>query len=131
MKITIFIFMGSITNDIYTRNDSISTYDPNAIEIHDELTLLKEKIECCLFTRKGEIIGEPDFGCNIEELVFSLNQNEQTIEDKIQAQLIKYCSTPGYRISVNVKFYVMPNDYSNGCVIEVLINDTRAIVLIV
>ena len=38
------------------------------------------KIENCLFTRKGDVLGAPDMGANLDELIFSLVLNENTIE---------------------------------------------------
>jgi phage baseplate assembly protein W len=58
--------------DIYSRGVDENKFSPNIVEVTDELSQLILKIENILFTRKGDVLGVPDFGCNLDDLVFSL-----------------------------------------------------------
>lgn len=123
--------MAELLRDIYARNDEISSYRDDQIEIHDPLLELVQKLEHTLLTNKGEVLGEPDFGCDLEKLVFSLGENEAKITNKILAQIRTYCLTPGYKIEVLVRFFEDQVQYVDGCIIEIRINDNKAIGIVI
>jgi hypothetical protein len=43
-----------------------------------------------LLTNKGEVLGDPKFGLNLEDLVFSLELSEKTLRDEIEKGLRFY-----------------------------------------
>ena len=66
--------------DFYTRYEDESRYINDVLEISDELSMLMTQIETCLFTQKGNVIGQNDFtsgeanrGARVSSAV-SLNQ---------------------------------------------------------
>lgn len=114
-------------SDFYTRDDSHKSYNNDILEINDELSDLIIKIEQILFTKKGEVLGNPDFGCNLDDLVFSQILNASYIENAINEQIYKYCTSYAkFNVKVRVSFF-KPNDYTNGCLIDVFVNDERVI----
>ena len=58
--------------EIYSRDAEAPKFNSNTIEVTDELSQLILKIENVLFTRKGDVLGAPDIGCNLDDLIFSL-----------------------------------------------------------
>ena len=54
-----------------------TTGDPNfdSVEVHtrDEVKQLITQIETILFTNKGEVLGNSDFGCSLNDMLYSLN----------------------------------------------------------
>ena len=75
--------------DIYSRDAEAPKFNDATLEVSDALSQLIIKIENVLFTRKGEVLGSPGIGCNLDELIFSLVLNENTIQNlcKILANL--------------------------------------------
>jgi hypothetical protein len=43
-----------------------------------------------LLTNKGDVLGDPKFGLNLEDLVFSLELSEKTLRDEIEQGLRFY-----------------------------------------
>ena len=58
--------------EIYSRDIDAPKYNDDVIEVTDELQQLILKIENCLFTRQGDVLGSPNMGCNLDDLIFSL-----------------------------------------------------------
>jgi hypothetical protein len=113
--------------DIYNRDPQSTNYDPTRLEVNDELSELILKIENTLFTRKTEVLGDPNFGANLEDLLFSLIMNESAIVNTINSQIASYC-VPGfsnYRIEAKVKFFSTIE--RDGALIDIFINDQRVI----
>lgn len=115
-------------SDFYTRDDSYKkTYNNDILEINDELSDLIIKIEQLLFTRKGEVLGNPDFGCNLDDMVFSQVLNANYIENMINEQIIKYCTSfAKFNVNVKVSFF-KATEFTNGCLVDVYVNDNRVI----
>jgi phage baseplate assembly protein W len=114
--------------DIYSRGEDENKYSPNIIEVTDGLSQLILKIENALFTRKGEVLGVPDFGCNLEDLVFSLVVNASVIEQKISSQIQSYCLLDyDIRFKVNTKVSFFETDSRNGALVDIYINQNRVI----
>ena len=114
--------------DFYSRDEEAPKYDPNRLEVNDELSVLILKIENVLFTRKGEVMGVADFGCNLSDLVFSLVINESVIQERINRQIQSYCLqnfSSDYNIDTRVSFY--STESYNGALVDIFINDTRVI----
>ena len=114
-------------SDFYTRDNSYKSYNNDILEINDELSDLIIKIEQLLFTKKGEVLGSPDLGCNLDDMVFSQVLNANYIENNINEQIYKYCTSYAkFNVNVKVSFFQV-DEYRNGCLIDVYVNDERVI----
>lgn len=113
--------------DIYSRDVDSNNYDENRLEVDDALSQLIIKIENTLFTNKTEVLGVPEFGASLDELVFSLVLNESVIQEKVNKQIISYCLAGDDRFSIDteVSFYRTPE--RNGALIDVYVNENRVI----
>jgi len=57
-----------------------------------------------LYTKQGDIIGEYNMGCNLEDYLFTFNLNEEELKSKIMNQIYQYCPiSANYNINVSVK----------------------------
>jgi hypothetical protein len=115
--------------DIYTRDVSSDKYDPLRLEVDDSLSDLIIKIENTLFTTKGAVLGVPDFGCNLDELIFTLVLNESSIERRINNQIASYClngdGTQEFDVNAQVQFFsTLERD---GALVDIYINQRRVI----
>jgi hypothetical protein len=114
-------------HDIYSRGVAENKYNPNIVEVTDELSQLILKIENVLFTRKGEVLGVPDFGCNLDDLVFSLVLNEAVIQQRISSQIQAYCLLDDTKFGIDVRVSFFQTEGRNGALVDIFINDTRVI----
>jgi hypothetical protein len=48
--------------DFYIVSDFEPGYDPNKLEVSSDLESTIQQIKMTLFTRKGEVLGDPGFG---------------------------------------------------------------------
>lgn len=91
---------------MYIRNPDDPNYKPGVIEVSDDLEMFIQQIEMVLMTERGEILGEPDFGANLEYYIHSLNINGGRIEKLVTEQIIKYCTLSSkFPFIVSVSFY--------------------------
>lgn len=114
-------------NDIYSRGPSDNKYSPDVIEVTDGLSQLILKIENALFTRQGDVLGVSGFGCNLEDLLFSIVLNEAVIQQKIANQIQTYClqNNNDYGIDVRVSFF--NTEGRNGALVDIYIDEQRVI----
>ena len=113
--------------DIYSRDVEAPKYNENTLEVSDSLSQLILKIENCLFTRKGDVLGAPGLGANLEDLIFSLVLNEATIQNNINMQIQGYClpQLAGFDVDTKVTFFsTLERD---GCLVDIFVNEQRVI----
>ena len=113
--------------DIYSRDIEAPKYNEDILEVSDPLSQLIIKIENCLFTRKGDVLGAPTLGANLEDLVFSLVVNETVIQNTINSQITAYClaNDGGFDINTKVTFYSTAE--ADGCLVDIFVNEQRVI----
>jgi hypothetical protein len=76
--------------EIYNRDPNDLTYNPYQIEVTDLTEICIGQIKMLLLTNRGEVLGDPDFGLNFEELVFSLGLSESTLRQQLDLYLMVY-----------------------------------------
>ena len=113
--------------DIYSRDIDSNNYNSNQLEVDDALSQLIIKIENTLFTNKNEVLGVPEFGASLDELIFSLVLNEAVIEQKINSQITSYCTVGDSRwdIQTKVSFYTTPE--RDGAFVDIYVNERRVL----
>lgn len=113
--------------DIYSRDIDSPKYSPTTLEVSDNISQLILKIENVLFTRKGDVLGAPNMGCNLDDLIFSLVLNESYIENVINTQIQTYClnGQQGFSVNTVVTFYTA--NETNGALVDIFVNEQRVI----
>lgn len=99
-------------------------YTPGILEVHDEVQVLVGQIEMLLFTRKGDILGAPTLGVNLEDMIFSLTVSAGVIETAIYNQIQNYCKLANkYKVDVSVRFF--KGTERDIAVVDILVNGAR------
>jgi hypothetical protein len=92
--------------DFYVKTIGDPNYDPYKVHSESEVAQLIGQIETTLFTNRGEVLGEPDFGCNLEDLVYSLGYNEVQIQGIVNEQFKRFVPLAAkFNVEVLVSFY--------------------------
>jgi len=92
--------------ELYIKIPGDPNYNSGQVSILDEIEQLKTQIEMILFTKKGDIMGDSNFGANIEDLIYEFNFNENELKREINDQLLRYCPLSNkYDVKVDVQFY--------------------------
>jgi len=112
--------------DIYTKRNIEVNYRDDKLDELDPIKIYIQKIKMILFTSKGEIIGDSNFGVDLERLLFKKNLNNEQIKKEIQDQIGQYCSEYStYDTLIDVKFYKFSN--RDECEINIRINNIDVI----
>tara|TARA_R110002060_G_scaffold57343_1_gene67588 strand:+ start:389 stop:757 length:369 start_codon:yes stop_codon:yes gene_type:complete len=113
--------------DFYSRDEDAPNYQSKRLEVDDALDDLIIKIDMILFTRKGEVMGTPDFGANLDDLIFGLTFNEEQIREVIGEQVQEYCLSgdDGFNVDTEVTFF--ETETRNGAFVDIFVNDQRVI----
>lgn len=101
-----------------------------------EETLL-QRIRVCLGTKKGDVLGFPEFGIDLEEYIFDMGVDKEEIESAIKLHLGQYALRgfeDVYSVDVSCSFGKditdanVPADYM---LVDIYINEQKAMGVIV
>lgn len=76
--------------EIYIRQPQDPKFNENTLDFSDEIEMLISKILMILNTRKGDVLGDYNFGVSIEDLLFTFELSDSELETKILNQIRKY-----------------------------------------
>jgi hypothetical protein len=71
----------------------------------DPLETIVQKLELLLYTRKGEVIGNPDYGSDLENYLWETQLAADIIERDLNSQITTYIpelSSMGYKLELNL-----------------------------
>lgn len=112
-------------NDFYIKSkETGGIYSDTEIIEDDLVKVIVQKYLMLIYTNKGEVLGNPDFGCNLEELIYQTSINEDGIRDIINEQIyffIPELADVGY--SLNLQFVQDDEEYRDVLLINFSIND--------
>ena len=110
--------------DIYAIPNVEGRYKPGVLEVNNELDEIIQQVDCLLFTRKGEVLMLPDFGCDLHRYLFETNWNKNAIKYMIESQINTYIYLDGkYKVSVDVEFVKW--EYNVGMIVDLMINGKK------
>jgi len=116
--------------EIYCRNPDEFGYNPNSLVTKDRIEWLLTKIRMILFTKPGEVLGQPDLGIDLEKYVFETYVNSNYIEKEIYGQLLLF--VPEIKdFSVNVKVSFQKGEFRDQCFIDIIIDGTKYLGLLI
>lgn len=98
----------------------------NKIIEDDVIRVIIQKYEMILFTNKGELFGDPDFGCDLPILLFQTRISAQNVKKIIQNQINKYISelsNTNYQLDVTI--VNDPENYQEVMIIDFQIADVE------
>ena len=110
--------------DIYAIPNVESRYKPGVLEVNNELDEIIQQVDCLLFTRKGEVLMLPDFGCDLHKYLFETTWNKNAIKYMIESQINTYIYLDGkYRVNVDVEFVKW--EHNVGMIVYLIINGKK------
>ena len=87
--------------DFYTRDENDPKFRPDQVEVYDDLEACITQVRMTLLTNKGEVLGEPDFGIQVEKYLFDFD-----LSDEANSQVGKYVSESKRRNITLSPYYV-------------------------
>jgi hypothetical protein len=110
--------------DFYILYQGQPKYDSTEL-IEDELIrVIVQKYQMVIFTNKGEVLGDPDFGANLEEILFEFRVSEDYVKGKIQEQIETYIPEMlGSSYNLQIVFVQDPENFQDMMFINLTIAD--------
>lgn len=90
----------------------------------DVVRVIIQKYEMIIFTSKGDVLNEPNFGGNLVQLLHETKLSAESIEGDLRAQIADYIpeiDSIGYKLSV--EFFDDPERFQEYMVINFMISD--------
>jgi len=103
----------------------------NKIITDDLIRVIVQKYEMILFTNKGELLGDPDFGCNLEQLLFETKISAPAVKKLITQQISIYITeltTINY--TLDVSFEEDPENYQDVMIVKFTVADYEVLTII-
>lgn len=73
--------------ELYVKTVEDPNHDVRLVHIENEIAQLITQIETMLFTDRGTVLGNPNFGASLESLIYELNANEEQIKGIVNEQM--------------------------------------------
>ena len=108
--------------DFYIKYPQNSNYNSDLIITESFTDLIVSKLEMILFTNKGDVISDPDFGCSLEFYLWQTRVSASTVQDIIRQQISTYIpelDIIGYDINVSM----IQGEIRDIMVIDIFLND--------
>ena len=110
--------------DFYICYPGHPRYNTTELIEDDVIRVIIQKYEMLLFTNKGDVLGFPDMGCDLEELLHESRVSSDFVEGEIEQQIFTYISEIAeINFTVDVKFYDDPERYQEWMEINFRLKD--------
>jgi hypothetical protein len=108
--------------DIYLRLPQDPNYNANFLEVEDDISNFVQMIEMMLTTVPGEVLGEPELGCNLEGYLWNPYITVGTIKNDIMSQIRRFCNYSQLSIPFNVNVNFIKGDVSDSILVDIEID---------
>jgi hypothetical protein len=91
--------------DFYIKGPDSVKYVVNKMIESDVINVIVQKLEMLLFTRTGEVYGQPTFGADLEYYLWQTSVSVKDLRSLIVSQITTYIpelDTMGYSLDINV-----------------------------
>jgi hypothetical protein len=91
--------------DLVIRYPGHPKYQEGRIVEDDEVEVIVQKLEMILFTNRGEVLGNPNIGANLEYYLWQTRVTTGTLKKKIEEQISTFIPELiqlGYTLSVDL-----------------------------
>jgi hypothetical protein len=107
--------------DFYMRTPDDPKYRADQVEITDDLEATLQGIRMTLFTNRGEVLGDPDFGVSLNNYLFEFSVDPFSVAREAADQINRYVGETRKR-KIEVKPSIYADQVSNRDILVLLIN---------
>lgn len=114
--------------ELYIKTIDDPNFNGTEVQTKDEVKQLLTQIETILFTNKGEVLGDADFGCSLNDMLYELNANEGVLRSEIESQISRYCPLSSkYKVKTDIVF--VRGEIRDEAYIDITVDNTFVISL--
>ena len=100
--------------DFYITATDDPTYKPLALIEDETIQVIIQKYKTVIFTNQGEVLGDPNFGGNLIELLYETKVSGSTVQQEIIGQIATYIpELLNVNYSIDVVFVQDPINYQD------------------
>ena len=110
--------------DFYIGYEGHPRFTINKIITDDIIRVIVQKYEMILFTNKGELFGDPNFGCDLTKLLYETKISAEAVKSTIIVQINTYISElQGTNYTLEVTFQQDPENYQDVMIVDFTLSD--------
>ena len=110
--------------DLYIGYEGYPRFTINKIITDDAIRVIVQKYEMIIFTNKGELLGDPDFGADLTKLLFETKISAEAVKSNIIDQINQYINElQGTSYTLEVHFEQDPENYQDVMIIDFTLAD--------
>jgi hypothetical protein len=116
--------------DFYFRNEDDPNYQPNIYEVKDDIENTIQQVRMTVLTKKGEVLGEPDFGFGMEKYLFefdtiSIEPMEKEVNQLIQDYVL---NARKYNVKSTVSYLDSADDpFKSTLALDIKIDGSQSV----
>jgi len=100
--------------DFYVKYEGHPRYNKLEVIEDEIIEMIVQKIEVLLFTNKGELIGDPNFGADLEKYLHETKVSGEFVKRQIIEQISEYIpELDSFGYTLDVTFAENPNIFSD------------------
>lgn len=112
--------------ELYIKSIGDPNFRYDQMQVDEEIQLLLTQIETLIFTTKGDVMGAPDFGLNLEDYVYSFMYNDDMLKGLVSSAISQYIPLASkYPINVSVEY--TSETERNAVYIDIIIDNKYGI----
>lgn len=110
--------------DFYILYQGQPKYDSTELIEDELLRVIIQKYQMILFTNKGEVLGDPNFGANLEEILFEFKVSEDYVKTVIYEQIQTYIPEMlGLSFNIAIVFVQDPENFQEVMFVNLTVAD--------
>jgi predicted component of type VI protein secretion system len=112
--------------DFYVKYEGHPRYSTLEVDENEIVEVIVQKIETVLFTNKGEVLGEPNFGADLEKYLHETRVSADFVEREIIEQIAQYIpELDSFGYTIEVTFAENPESYSDIMFVHISFRETE------
>lgn len=113
--------------DLYFKMPEDPSYDDSETEVEDELFQFLQAVEMVLTTRRGDILGEPTFGANLEDFLWNTRLTSAQVASAVRSQVESFCGEWTAKIPWDVQVSFVQQETTDSMIVDVTIDGTKVL----
>jgi len=111
-------------SDMYIGYPTGPKFVVNRVIEDDLIAVIVQKYQMILFTNKGEVFGDPNFGSDLPKLLFQTRVSQDTVKKMLLEQIYTYIpEIADKNFTLEIEFFSDPNNWQEAMQINFTIAD--------
>jgi hypothetical protein len=113
--------------DIYLRIPEDPNFDYSQLVVEDGVANFVQYIEMLLTTSKGEVFGDPEFGCNLEAYVWNQTISTGSIMTEINREILLHAPESCGNIPFEIEISFHKGDIFDTMIVDIIIDSRKVL----